>query len=178
MTTIALEGTGATIQFMGSCFTADLISLVISDRARESIETTHLGTIAAKTYRPAELVDLGTIRAVFDHNPDEVNLVGRPVEQVVIRYPDTPERSFDPLVVTGAVIRQGGQRMWIDERMVTAVTIQIMPLTDLPVVVIEPVPPVVILPEAELWGFDDYSIAEGALVYRPANRSFPTFTVT
>ena len=40
------------------------------------------------------------------------------------------------------------------------------------------VPPVVVLPEAELWGFDEFSIAEDALVYRLADRGFPAFTVT
>lgn len=126
MTYVALEGTGATIQFLGSLFTSDLISLTISDKAREAIETTHLGTRAAKTYRPAALQDLGTIRAVFDHNPHEAALVGRQPEQIVIRYPDAQGRSFDPLVLWGAVVRQGAQRMYMDERMVTSVTIQLM----------------------------------------------------
>lgn len=178
MTFLALEGTGATIQFLGSDFTSDLINLVLSERAREHIETTHLGAIAAKTFRPGELVDLGTVRATFDHQPGEVLLVGAPAQQIVIKYPDTAERSFDPLVLYGAVVAQGGQRLWIDNSIVTAVTIRLMVPDVVTVVSIDPPVVPVVLAEAELWGFDDFQIGESGTATRVLDRPIFSPTVT
>lgn len=162
MTFLALEGTGATIQFMGSDFTSDLINLVLSERAREHIETTHLGTKVAKTFRPGELVDLGTVRATFDHKPGEVLLVGAPAQQIVIKYPSTASRSFDPLVLYGAVVAQGGQRLWIDNRIVTAVTIRLM-VPDVVAASVDPAPgggwdPSELLPRIWLDASDDTTV--------------------
>ena len=140
-TTLALEGSGATIQFLGCGFSSDLLGLVLSDKAREAIETTHLGTAVAKTYRPGETQDLGTIEAVFDHAPDAVNLVGRPPEQIVIRYPDTELMQYDPIVLWGFAVQQGGEKMWPDNRMVTGVTIKLSINIDEVIQIIPPTPP-------------------------------------
>lgn len=126
MPTIALEGTGASISFASSTFTADLISLTLPERAREVIDTTHLGTLVSKTFKPAKLQNPGTISAEFDHNPEAQNLVGNPIEQITINYPlqsgqTTPTR----LVFQGFVSQMGGEEMKVDSRMTTKVTIQV-----------------------------------------------------
>lgn len=119
MTTVALEGTGTTIAFTGSGFVADLISLTLSERAREVLETTHLKTSKAKTYKPGERVDLGTMEAVFDHNPAEVMLVGLQPGPIVIGLPD----GAGSITLSGFVSQQGSQEMKMDQRLVTKVLI-------------------------------------------------------
>lgn len=126
MPTIALEGTGATIQFGSSTFASDLISLTLPEITREAIDTTHLGTTGAKTAKPAKLRNVGEIQAEFDHDPAQLDLTKRDAEQITISYPlltgqATPTR----LVFNGFVISQGGEEMKIDDRMRTKVTIRV-----------------------------------------------------
>lgn len=180
-TTLALEGSGATIQFLGCGFSSDLLGLVLSDKAREAIETSHLGTVGAKTYKPGETQDLGTIEAVFDHAPDAVNLVGLPPGQIVIRYPDTDTMQYDPIVVWGFAVQQGGEKMWPDNRMVTAVTIRLSINDEYVAVVIPPTPPPDPSPVgiAELWDFTEFSIQNDAYLSRiPDTRFFYSWAIT
>lgn len=126
MTTYALEGTGSTIAFSTSSFTSDLITLTLPEVAREVIETTHLGTTVAKTFKPAKLVNVGTISCEFDHDPNATALVKRDPETITISYPlltgqTTPTR----LVFTGFATAQGGEEFKTDSRMTTKVTLQV-----------------------------------------------------
>jgi hypothetical protein len=126
MATIALEGTGANIAFATSSFTSDLISLTLPEKSREVIETTHLGTVGAKTHKPARLINVGTISAEFDHDPVAIDLTKKDPEAITISYPlltgqTTPTR----LVFTGFVTAQGGEEFKVDARMTTKVTIQV-----------------------------------------------------
>ena len=123
--TLALEGLGAKIRFNASGFESDLIALTLSPKARATIDTTHLGTDAAKTKRPGQTQDLGTIEAVFDHDPAAVSLVGRPAEQVIITYPEDLGHEFDPIVLWAFATEQGGERMFPDGRMVTNVVLRL-----------------------------------------------------
>jgi hypothetical protein len=137
--TLALEGLGAKIRFNASGFESDLIALTLSPKARATIDTTHLGTEVAKTKRPGQTQDLGTIEAVFDHDPAAVSLVGRPAEQVIITYPENLGHEFDPIVLWAFATEQGGERMFPDGRMVTAITLSLsVPQS---VVVVEDAPP-------------------------------------
>lgn len=126
MTTIALEGTGASIAFGTSSFTNDLISLTLPEKVREAIETTHLGTTGGKTFKPAKLKNVGVIQAEFDHNPAQADLLDGQPEQITINYPllsgqTTPAK----LQFTGFVTQQGGEEFRVDARMVTKVSMQV-----------------------------------------------------
>lgn len=126
MTTIALEGTGASIGFATSVFTSDLISLTLPEKAREVIETTHLGTAGAKTYKPAKLKNVGTISCEFDHNPAADDLTDNDPETITITYPlVTGQTTPAKLTFNGFVISQGGEEFKTDQRMTTKVTIQV-----------------------------------------------------
>jgi hypothetical protein len=123
---LALEGTGTRISFLSSGLSADLISLSLSDKAREAIETTHLGTPVAKTYKPGETKSFGTLMVVIDHNPEGLVLVGLPPEQVTISYPD--EAGADPLTFMAFATKQGAEEMKVDMRMVSKIELQIAEL--------------------------------------------------
>ena len=134
MPTIALEGTGATIGFGSSTVTSDLISLTLPERAREVIETTHLGTVGSKTFKPAKLINPGTVSAEFDHNPAADRLIDNSQEEITITYPlGAGEATAAKLVFTGFVTQEGGEEFRVDQRMTTKVTIQITgPITYTP----------------------------------------------
>lgn len=126
MSTIALEGTGASIAFGTSAFTSDLITLTLPEIMREVIETTHLGTLVAKTFKAGKLINVGTISAEFDHDPAAVNLVKQVTEQITISYPlltnqVTPTR----LVFQAFCTKQGGEEFKVDSRMTTKVELQV-----------------------------------------------------
>jgi hypothetical protein len=124
--TISLEGTGTSISFSASGFSADIISVDLNDRARQTIDTTHLGTRGAKTYKPGEVVDLGEMTVVVDHNPNELQLVGYPPEPITINYPlQDGEVVPTKIPLTGYIVSQGEQQMQMDKRMVTRLVIQL-----------------------------------------------------
>jgi hypothetical protein len=159
--TLALEGLGVKIRFSASGFEADLIALTLPEVGREAIDTTHLGTESAKTKKPGETRDLGTVQAVFDYDPAAVSLVGRPPEQVVVTYPDDLGREFDPIILWASATEQGGERMFPDGRMVTSVTLSLS-VADPP-----PLPPslgvqVVAWPYYSYAGVDVHRITPGA----------------
>ena len=54
-----LVGTGTTITFGTSGFSANIMSVDGPGITREAIETTHMGTTTAKTFIPADLIDGG-----------------------------------------------------------------------------------------------------------------------
>lgn len=127
MTTICLEGTGASIAFgTTTTFLSDLISLTLPEESREVIDTTHLGTTVAKTSKPAKLKMIGDIQAEFDYNPSAPKLVDQAMETITINFPllagqTTPKKK----VFTGYVSQQGGEEMVVDKPMRTKVTIKV-----------------------------------------------------
>jgi hypothetical protein len=176
MATISLEGTGTSISFGASGFSADIISVDLNERARQTIETTHLGTKGAKTYKPGEVVDLGEMTVVVDHNPNELQLVGYPVESIVISYPlQAGEVVPTKIPLFGLIIAQGDQQMQMDKRMVTKLKVKLSNSIEEPYRFITE-----FIQEnpAELYGFSEWFIAENTSTFRPTLRSFPTYTVT
>jgi hypothetical protein len=125
MATVALEGTGASITFGTSGFAADLITLTLPEFTREAIETTHLGTTGAKTFKSAKLYTVGDISATFDHDPRETNMITQAAETITITYPlQAGEVTAKTLSFTGFVMSWGGEEMTVDNRMITNATIK------------------------------------------------------
>jgi hypothetical protein len=125
MATVALEGTGATIAFGTSGFTADLISLTLPEFTREAIESTHLGTTGAKTFKSAKLYTVGDISATFDHDPSETDMITQDAETITISYPLLDGQATPTtLEFTGFAMSVGGEEMTVDSRMVTSMTIK------------------------------------------------------
>lgn len=110
MTDVNLEGTGATIAFGSSTVTSNLVTLGMSEQTREALDTTHLGTTDAKTYKPSKLKDVGDISCTFDHDPAEGDLILEDTEEVVITYPvRTGESVGAKRTFNAFVISEGGE---------------------------------------------------------------------
>lgn len=54
-------GTGSTVTFGTSGFSADILSVNMSGITREAINTSHMGTTNDHTFMPTDLVDNGTL---------------------------------------------------------------------------------------------------------------------
>lgn len=84
----AIDGTGATLTFATSAFTAQLIDLDWSGRSRDALKSTHMGTTGSHTYIPADLVDGGelSITAYFDCTDNTATLLGAAAENVTVGW--------------------------------------------------------------------------------------------
>jgi hypothetical protein len=87
------EGTGATITYGSSGFTAEVVSIKRSPRKFEKLDTTYLGTTGQKTYLRSLLADPGELDLEVHYNPD-------------IRYPETT--TSETFTITFPVIGTNG----------------------------------------------------------------------
>lgn len=125
MPTAILEGTGASITFSVSAFTAALISLTLPEESVEAIDTTHLGTVAAKTSKPGKLKKVGSISCEFEHDPTQPALL-RVEQDFTINWPLEPGQATPYMrTYSGYVSQEGGEEFKVDSRMTRKVTIEV-----------------------------------------------------
>ena len=79
--------TGITIAFGTSGFSAQITDVTLPTQERESIETSHQGTIKGKTFTPADLHDAGQVEFDINFNPDTYPPISEAEEQIVITFP-------------------------------------------------------------------------------------------
>lgn len=126
MPAVYLDGTGTTVSFSPSSVSAPLISLELDERARKAIESTHLATVLAKTYRPGQLIDYGTATLLMDCDPDDARLLQLPPQAMTITYPAQPGRPEGLSVTLVCVaISQGAEEMRTDGRVVTRIVFKL-----------------------------------------------------
>lgn len=87
-------GTGTTVTFGTSGFTAELTDIQISNLSREVIETSNLATaqagagqIGSKTFLAGDLTDPGSVTLTGHFNPDTVPPLEGDAETVTITFP-------------------------------------------------------------------------------------------
>jgi len=80
-------GTGITITFETSGFTAQILDVTPPGMSRESIDVTHQGTTGQKIFTPGDLYDPGELSFDIHFNPDTTPPVGSAAETITIRYP-------------------------------------------------------------------------------------------
>lgn len=81
------EGTGASVTFGTSGFTANFTELSIDGMSRPAIDTTHLGTTVARTFIPSELVDNGEFGIEFQWDPDDYPPIDQAAETITLTFP-------------------------------------------------------------------------------------------
>jgi hypothetical protein len=84
---MADSGTGTTITFGTSNFTAELLSVDVSDQERGFIDTTHMGTTGARTKSPLDLVDRGGLDIEFNFDPDIEPPIDQAAETITLTFP-------------------------------------------------------------------------------------------
>jgi hypothetical protein len=84
----ASEGTGTTVAFGTSSFTAEILNIQQQGgAAREALPTSHLGTTLWKTFKPSQLKDGGTYTLTVHYDGDQDPPVAGAPETVTITYP-------------------------------------------------------------------------------------------
>ena len=76
MPNAAMDGNSTAIVFGTSAFSANVISLDGPNISRESIETSHLGTVDNMTFLQASLSDAGEISLEIEFDPDLTPPIG------------------------------------------------------------------------------------------------------
>lgn len=84
-------GTGTTVTFGTSGFTADILGVNHDGIAREAINTSHMGTTNDHTFMPTDLVDNGEIslEIAFVPSLSPPIITNGPAETVTINYAGT-----------------------------------------------------------------------------------------
>lgn len=96
MSATADVSTGLTVTFGTSGYTAEVVDVAWNGIARNSIETSHMGTAAAgagtfgnRTFIPGHLSDPGEIRLSVHFNPDTLPPIDAAKETVTIQYDES-----------------------------------------------------------------------------------------
>lgn len=108
----AVDGTGATVTFGTSSFTAQLLEANWTGRERGNIRSTHMGTTGSHTYIPHDLVEPGELSLKFWFNctDNTATILGAAAETITIGW-DTGKSwagsGFCTGVEAGATIGEG-----------------------------------------------------------------------
>lgn len=100
-------GTGLTIVFGTSGFSAEITGVNGNAISRESFKTSHMGTTGGHTKRFGDLVDPGVIDLEFQFDPDEQPPITADPEQITITFP-IPSGSSNGATLVGT----GGIKEW------------------------------------------------------------------
>lgn len=80
-------GTGTTVTFGTSSFTANLVSVDWDGIERASVQTSHLGTTSAHTFIPGDLYNPGEITMNIQFNPDNAPPISSAAETITVTFP-------------------------------------------------------------------------------------------
>tara|TARA_R110000803_G_scaffold43701_3_gene93018 strand:+ start:7764 stop:8132 length:369 start_codon:yes stop_codon:yes gene_type:complete len=80
-------GTGTTIVFGTSGWTAEILDVGWGGISRESIEMSHMGTTTARIFVPTDLYDPGELTIEFLYDPAEDPPFAGAAETVTVTYP-------------------------------------------------------------------------------------------
>lgn len=83
-------GTGTTVTFLTSAFSAQVTSISMSGLSRESVDVTHMGstgTLGGKAFIPGKLADPGELTLEIHFNPDDTPPIMQAVETIRITFP-------------------------------------------------------------------------------------------
>lgn len=117
-------GTGTTIAFGTSNFTADLLSLDSGGASRESYETTHMGTTGDMTFSPKSLVDRGTIDIEIAFDPDDQPPIAGAPETITITFPIPAGGSSGATLVGSGFVTEWAFSVPLEERKTATATIK------------------------------------------------------
>jgi hypothetical protein len=83
------DATGSTAVFGTSSFSFNLTGIGVGNASRESIPTSHLGTVNAQTFTGATLPDHGELTLVGYFSSNVAPPLGGAAETVTITFPDS-----------------------------------------------------------------------------------------
>ena len=124
---MADTGNGTTLSFATSGFSANIYSISGASFARDSLETTHLGTTAFKEYVPDDLVEPGEFEIEFEWNQSFSTFppISTAAETITVTYPlRTGETTNATLAGTGFLTASTGPNVTNGEIMRGSATVK------------------------------------------------------
>lgn len=128
-------GTGSTIVFGTSGFSADITNFSISGLTREVIDVSHLGTspagageIGSREYLAGDLSDAGEISINGNFNPDLIPPIEGAPETITVTFPEGAIWTF-----SGQMTSYGQETPLEDKMSFTATVKAVGPITVTPV---------------------------------------------
>ena len=88
-------GTGITIEFATSTFTAEINDVTPPASSRGSIQTSHMGTTGAHTHKPLTLVENGECEFEINFDAETAPPIDQDPEQVTITFPSGATWAFE-----------------------------------------------------------------------------------
>jgi hypothetical protein len=84
----AVDGTGVTVTFGTSAFSAQLLDVDWSGRTRDALKSSHMGTTGTHTYIPADLKEGGELSMTYHFNCTDATetLLGAAAETVTVAW--------------------------------------------------------------------------------------------
>lgn len=80
-------GTGSTITFGTSGYSAELLNIAWSDFSRESVGTAHMGSTPSQSFMPGDLYDGGTLTLEFHFKTNEAVPITGAAETMTVTFP-------------------------------------------------------------------------------------------
>lgn len=87
-------GTGTTLLFGTSGFSMQVTNVNHTGINRGQIESTHLGTTTARTFKPKRLYDPGQLEIEGHYDPSKAAPITGAVEVITVTYPNGETKSF------------------------------------------------------------------------------------
>ena len=114
-------GTGATIAFGTSAWTANITSIKAPERSREAVKTSHLGTTTAHTYIAARLIESGEVS--FDYQYDLATSGESPMDGAEELVTITPYTG--PAITFQGFWTKDGQEIPMEDLMTGSATVKV-----------------------------------------------------
>lgn len=125
-------GTGTTIAFGTSGFSAQVLDVSGPGLARESIETSHMGTsgpgagqVGSKTFMPADLVDPGELSFEIHFNPDTVPPIHEAAETITVTFPIPAGLTNGATWVATGFVTSYEPSSPLEDKMVASITVKL-----------------------------------------------------
>ena len=112
-------GTGASITFGTSGFTAEILDITLPDMTREPVNVSHLGTTFDHIYIPVDLVENNELAFDVHLNPDTVPPIHDVAETVTVDFRDGASWSF-----SGFMTKYGGTNP-LEDKLMASVAVKV-----------------------------------------------------
>lgn len=116
-------GTGTTISFPTSGFTASITSVSLADISRKEVDVTHMGSSTAE-FIPADLVNWGSVEMEILFDPDSIPPIDAAAETVTITFPIPALHSAGATAVGSAFLTKASGTIPLEDAMKMTCTLK------------------------------------------------------
>ena len=118
-------GTGTTIAFGTSAFSAQVLDINQGDQSRPPIDVTHMGSTNFREFIVGKLVDGGTVEVEILYDPDEQPPISAVAETITITFPVPAGLATGATYIFSGFVTNWGWAAPLEDRMTATITIQV-----------------------------------------------------